>query len=317
MDILQSMRVFVRVVEAGSFTAAAQSMNSTTGVMSRAISDLEAHLRTRLMHRSTRRLALTTVGEVYLTRCRQILFDVDKAEEEAGLAHERPAGTLRMNSYASIGSQYVLPAIAEYQEKYPDVRVDLTLSQQMPDLFDGNADVALVTAPSLPDSDLVSQLLGSTFSIVCASPAYLRANGVPQEPADLAKHKCPILKIPGFPPNEWLLEGPAGSTLVEVTGPIKVNIAESLIVAIRAGMGIGRLPVYSVADNLRDGTVVRVLPEYTSQQINIYALYPSRHYVDAKTKTWVEYLREYIPRALAHDEASLKAVGSESDAPIV
>lgn len=305
MDVLHGMRVFVRVVDTGSFTGAAQSMNSTASVVSRCISSLETHLRTRLMQRSTRKLTLTTVGEAYLARCRQILADVQLAEEEASLARQRPSGLLRMLSFTSIGERYVLPAIAGYQETYPEVTVDLTLSQQMPNLIESQADVALITAPSLPDSDLISHLLASTFSILCASPAYLDANGIPQRPEDLARHRCPMLKVPGFAASEWLLEGPAGPARVEVSGPLQVNVAESMLVAIRSGMGIGRLPLYSVADSLRDGSVVRVLPDYTSQQINIYAVYPSRHFVDAKTRTWLEYLRRYIPAVVARDEAWL------------
>lgn len=152
MDTLQNMRVFVRVVEAGSFTAAAQSLNTTTGAMSRAVSELEAHLRTRLLNRSTRRLALTTAGETYLKRCQQILADIDNAEEEASGAHERPSGVLRMHSFASIGQHYVLPAISRYRALYPEVAVELTLSQQLPDLFEGSADVAVVGASTLPNS---------------------------------------------------------------------------------------------------------------------------------------------------------------------
>ncbi|MGF6414763.1 DNA-binding transcriptional LysR family regulator [Paraburkholderia sp. MM5482-R2] len=215
MDTLQNMRVFVRVVEAGSFTAAAQSLNSTTGAMSRAVSELEAHLRTRLLNRSTRRLALTTAGERYLKRSQQILADVDVAEEEASCAHERPTGALRMHSFASIGQHYVLPAISRYRELYPDVTVELTLSQRMPDLFEGSADVAVIGASTLPNSDLVSFPLGTTFSILCASPAYVRAHGALQEPADLAHHECLILHTPAFPPHEWTLDGPNGSELME------------------------------------------------------------------------------------------------------
>jgi len=192
MDTLQNMRVFVRVVEAGSFTAAAQSLNSTTGAMSRAVSELEAHLRTRLMNRSTRRLALTTAGERYLARCRQILADVDTAEEEASCAHERPIGALRMHSYASIGQHYVLPAISRYRALYPEVTVELTLSQRMPDLFEGSADVSVVTASSLPNSDLVSLLLGATFNILCASPAYLRAHAAPKQPRRQRPKRQPL-----------------------------------------------------------------------------------------------------------------------------
>ena len=308
MDTLQNMRVFVRVVEAGSFTAAAHSLNSTTGAMSRAISELEAHLRTRLLNRSTRRLALTTAGERYLKRSLQILADVDTAEEEASCAHERPSGALRMHSFASIGQHYVLPAISRYRALYPEVTVELTLSQRMPDLFEGSSDVAVVGASSLPNSDLVSLLLGSTFSILCASPAYVRARGTPKEPRDLAHHECLILHTPAFPPHEWVLDGPNGSETMEINGPVQVNIAESLIVAIREGMGIGMVPLYAAIAGLRDGTLVRVLPQHTLQKMNIYALYPSRKFIDAKTRTWVEFLRAHLPKVIARDEALLAEV---------
>ncbi|MEM5345731.1 LysR family transcriptional regulator [Paraburkholderia azotifigens] len=311
MDTLQNMRVFVRVVEAGSFTGAAQSLNTTTGAMSRAVSELEAHLRTRLLNRSTRRLALTTAGERYLKRCQQILADVDNAEEEASGAHERPAGVLRMHSFASIGQHYVLPAISRYRALYPEVAVELTLSQQLPDLFEGSADVAVVGASTLPDSDLVSLLLGTTFSILCASPAYIHAHDAPKTPADLLHHDCLLLKTPAFPTSEWTLEGPNGNEVLNVNGPVQVNIAESLIVAIREGIGIGMLPLYAAIDGLRTGSLVRVLPEYTLQKMNIYALYPSRKFIDAKTRTWVEFLRTHLPQVIARDVALLGEVGRQ------
>lgn len=313
MDTLQNMRVFTRVVEAGSFTAAAHSLNATTGAMSRAVSELEAHLRTRLMNRSTRRLALTSAGECYLQRCRQILADVDRAEEEASCAHERPVGALKMHSFASIGQHYVLPAVSTYRLLHPDVTVELTLSQRMPDLFEGSADVAIVTASSLPDSDLVSHQLGSTFSILCASPDYIRTHGAPREPSDLLRHECLTLQTPAFPTREWLLEGPRGNELVEVSGSVQVNIAESLVVAIREGMGVGLLPLYSAIAGLRDGTLVRVLPEYTLQKTHIYALYASRRFVDAKIRTWVEFLRVQLPRVIARDHAALAQLPADED----
>jgi DNA-binding transcriptional LysR family regulator len=312
MDTLQNMRVFARVVEAGSFTAAAQSFNSTTGAMSRAVSELEAHLRTRLLNRSTRRLALTTAGERYLARCQQILADIDNAEEEASCAHERPTGVLRMYSFASIGQHYVLPAISRYRALYPEVTVELTMSQRMPDLFEGSSDVAVIGASSLPNSELVSVLLGSTFSILCASPAYLRARGTPQQPHDLLNHDCLILQTPAFPTNEWLLEGPSGDELMNVSGPVQVNIAESLVVAIREGMGIGILPLYAAINGLRDGSMVRVLPEHTLQKMNIFALYPSRKFVDAKTRTWVEFLRTHMPQVIARDEGLLAEISDRT-----
>lgn len=146
MDTLQNMRVFVRVVEAGSFTAAAQHLNTTTAYASRAVSDLEAHLRTRLLNRTTRRIALTEAGERYLQRCEQILAYVDQAEAEASDAHARPAGRLKVHSMTSFGQHYVVPMISRYQERHPSVQVDLTLAQRMPDLLDEGYDVSLVLA---------------------------------------------------------------------------------------------------------------------------------------------------------------------------
>ncbi len=308
------MRVFTRVVETGSFTAAAQSLNSTTGAMSRAVSELEARLRTRLMNRSTRRLALTSAGENYLRRCRQILADVDRAEEEASCAHERPAGVLRMHSFASVGHHYVLPTLTRYHAQYPEVSIELSLSQRMPDLFDGTSDMAVVTASSLPDSELVSHLLGSTFSILCASPDYVRRHGAPARPQELAAHACLTLRTPAFPTHEWVLEGPDGVEQIHVSGPVQTNTAESLALAIRDGVGIGMLPLYAAIDALSDGTLVRVLPEHILQKMNVYALYPSRRYIDAKVRTWVELLRAQVPAMIERDVDTLNAIGRASQA---
>jgi len=305
MNILQNMRMFARVVESGSFTAAAQSVNASTGAMSRAVSELEKHLRARLLNRSTRRFALTPTGQKYFRDCQKILADIDRAEEEASGAHKHPTGTLRMFSFASIGQHYVLPAIAKYRAQYPEVVVELTLSQSMPDFFAGVSDVAVVAAPSLPDSELISHLLGSTFSILCTSPEYASSRGTPKNPADLIHHECLTLNTPAVPTNEWLLEGAYGSKLIQVRSLLQVNVAESLVVAIREGMGIGMLPLHAAVEGLRDGTLIRVLPDYTLLNLNIYALYPSRQFVDAKTRTWVDFLRLHVPETIARDRATL------------
>ncbi|MDR5826203.1 LysR family transcriptional regulator [Caballeronia sp. LZ043] len=308
MDTLQSMRIFVRIVEAGTFTAAARSLMTSPGVLSRAMSDLEGHLRTRLLNRTTRRLVLTTAGEQYLKRCWQILADINDAEEEASGAREHPAGVLRMHSFASIGQQYVLPAISKYRALYPDVTVELVLSQRKTELFDGNSDVSIVTGAALPDSELVSHKLGATCSILCASPGYIQTHGAPRLPSDLANHDCLILTTPTAPTHEWVLEGPDGNVEMRVNGPVQVNIAESLAVAIREGSGIGMLPVYAAVEGLRNGSLVRVLPQYILHKSNVYALYPSRRYVDAKTKTWVDFFRAHLPSFIARDMALLETL---------
>ncbi|MEM5312518.1 LysR family transcriptional regulator [Paraburkholderia sp. JHI869] len=315
METLQNMRAFVRIIEVGSFTAAAESMNTTTGVMSRAITELEARLRTRLMNRSTRRLALTSAGESYLRRCRQILADIDHAEEEASSAHKRPAGVLRIRSLPSVGHHYVLPALTCYHTQYPNVSIELSLSQQMPDLFDGTSDMAVVAAWLLPDSDLVSHFLGSTFSILCASPDYVKRHSEPVCPRDLVAHACLTLRTPAFPTHEWVLEGPSGVDRIHVLGPVQTNTAESLALAIRDGIGIGILPVYSALDALRDGTLVRVLPDHILQRMNVYALHPSRKFIDAKVRTWVEMLRARVPEMISRDVEALNSIARAPQAP--
>ncbi|WP_322029644.1 LysR family transcriptional regulator [Paraburkholderia sp. J76] len=307
MDTLQNMRVFVRVVEAGSFTGAAQYLNTTTAYASRAVSDLEAHLRTRLLNRTTRRIALTEAGERYLQRCEQILAYVDQAEAEAGDAHARPAGKLKVHAMTSFGQHYVVPAVGQYQLLYPDVHVELTLAQRMPDLLDEGYDVALVLATDLPDSGFVSQRIASAFSIACASPAYLEKRGVPQTPADLANHTCLQLVTPVFPSAQWQFTGPEGACSIEL-GPatFQVNVAEAMAVAVREGMGVGLLPIYSAISGLRSGELQWILPEYKSQEMNVFAVYPSRQYLDAKIRTWVELLRESLPSTLARDQNELR-----------
>lgn len=302
------MRAFLRVVESGSFTAAAQSLNTSTGVVSRAVSELEARLQIRLLNRSTRRLSVTDAGQRYMTRCRQILEDIDRAEAEATNAHDRPVGVLRMHSYASIGQHYVLPAISRYRKQYPEVSVELTLLQRSPDLFEGSSDVAIVAAPSLPDSDLVSHHIGTTFNVLCASPQYIEANSMPQVPADLLHHSCLILHTPAFPTHVWTLEGPEGKKVLEVSGPVQTNIAESLLVAAREDMGVATVPIYAAVQGLKDGSLVRVLPDYILQRMNIYAIYASRRYIDAKIRTWIEFLRSSLPDAMAKDEKTLREI---------
>lgn len=163
MDTLQNMRAFSCVAEAGSFTAAAVQLDTTTANVSRAVSNLEAHLQTRLLNRTTRRIALTEAGKRYLLRCEQILAYVEEAEAEASDAHARPAGQLKVHTMTGIGQHFVIDAIARYRRTHPDVTFDLTLANRVPDLLDEGYDVSIVLASELPDSGFVSQRLGITY----------------------------------------------------------------------------------------------------------------------------------------------------------
>lgn len=306
MDTLFNMRAFVCVAETGSFTAAAARLDLTTSYVSRAVASLETHLRARLLHRTTRRIALTEAGQRYLQRCQQILGYIEEAEAEAGDAHARPAGNLKLHAMTGIGHHYLIQAAAEYHEKYPEVSFDLTLANRTTDILDEGYDVSVVTARELPDSGFISKRLGETHSVLCAAPAYLEKHGTPQRPAELAAHQCLRLVYPVMSLDKWLLDGPAGEELVSVErSHFQVNTVDAMTVALRAGMGIGALPVYSALESLENGSLVRVLPGHTLYPLGVFALYPSRQYLDAKIRTWVEFLRDCMPARLAADQRRL------------
>ena len=190
MDIFQAMRVFVRVVETGSFTAAAQALGYSTAQTSRLLSELESSLQARLLQRSTRRLALTEVGARYLERCRMILGEIEDANAEAAGAHLIPRGHLRVQSTTGLGIQLLAPLVARYTELYPQVHVDLTLSQRQPDLLEEGHDLVITLSAHLPDSELIGQPLGSIFSVISAAPSYLKGRDIPTVPDDLHQHRC-------------------------------------------------------------------------------------------------------------------------------
>lgn len=309
MDTLFNMRAFVCVAETGSFTAAAQRLSLTTSYISRAVATLETHLRTRLLHRTTRRIALTEAGQRYLLRCEQILGYIDEAEAEAGEANAHPVGVLKVHAMTGIGQHYLIKAIAGYTEKYPDVSFDLTLANRNTDLLDEGYDISVVIAGELPDSGFISKQLGSTYSVLCASPAYLARHGVPRLPGELNAHHCLRLVNNVMGLDKWLFDGPDGQEQVQIKqSPFQVNTADAMTEAIKAGLGIGALPLYSAVGGLGDGSLVRVLPNHSLFPLGIYALYPSRQFLDAKTRTWVEFVRDFLPARLRADEEAVAAI---------
>lgn len=305
MDMLRKMRVLTKVVQTGSFTAAASALDITPGVTSRAIAELEAHLRTRLLHRTTRSVALTEAGERYFKRAERIIAELEAAEAEATCALTQPEGTLRVSSNIGLARHLVLPTVTQYRSMNPRVMIELMADQTTPDLFEGHRDVAVIAARTLPDSRLVARKLGTTFSILCASVDYLRAKGAPTTPEELRIHDCVLLRTSAYPDGRWQFRSASNQSTISVTGPIKTNEEETLCGAIASGMGIGALPLYAAVDKIRTGAFIQILPGYRVQEVDIYALYASRVYVDAKIKTWVDYLAGEVPRILARNERAL------------
>lgn len=298
MDLLHAMRVFVRVADAGSFTAAALQSDTSTAQVSRLVSELENHLQARLLQRTTRRLSLTEAGQRFLEQSRAILDQVELARVEASGAHLVPRGRLRVHSTIGLGIQLLASLAGRYDEIYPDVYLDLILSQRQPDLLEDNLDVIITLSRELPDSELIAQRLGTVFHVVCASPSYIEQHGAPKVPADLERHRCLRLADPVFA-DSWSFIGDGIEQTIQPSETFKVNVAEAMSSAAEAGMGVCLLPDYVAVPALQRGTLVRLLPQFRLQEKTIYALYPSRRFLDAKVKTWVEFLKAELPQAFA------------------
>ncbi|WP_448092974.1 LysR family transcriptional regulator [Pseudomonas lini] len=301
MDLLNNLRVFVRVVDSGSFTAAADALELSTAQVSRLVADLELHVQARLLQRTTRRLSLTEAGERFLLRSRQILEEMEEATAEARGAHLKPSGRLRVHSMHGLGV-LITPLIARYTELYPDVVFELTLSQRNPDPLEGGHDVVISIAHELADSQFVAQVIGQIYSVPCASPDYLQRHGVPDKPLALNDHRCLRMLDPLYS-DQWVFHDAQGEQRVSPAKTFQCNVAESMVKASEAGMGISLLPFYAATQSLSDSTLLRLLSAYRARERNVYALYPSRRFLDAKVRTWVDFLKAELPRLFAEHDA--------------
>lgn len=288
MDTLDSMRIFAAVAEAGSFVGAAARLELSPAAVSKAVAALEAHLATRLIQRTTRRMSLTEAGSAYLERASAILADIDSLEASVGALSAEPRGTLKINAPVSFGLRYLGPALAQFMRRYPRVTVDVTLGDRFVDLVDEGFDMALRITRKL-DTQLVARPLASSRIVVCAAPAYLARHGTPRHPRDLARHRI-LFYTYGI--GEWQLSGPGGTHAVRIDGAARANNGDLIEALAVAGEGICVSPMFIAADDLRAGRLVRILPRHEAPRVGIYAVYPHRQYLSAKVRAWVDFLVE-------------------------
>ncbi|MES2319891.1 MAG: LysR family transcriptional regulator [Pseudomonadota bacterium] len=295
MDLLASMKMYVAVVEGGSFAAAADKLDISRAMASKQIQKLEEHLGTRLLNRTTRRLSLTETGRVFYERSTQIIGDVEEAEQIAGQMTRRPQGVLRVTLPLSYGQHRLATIIGNYTLAYPQVQLDISLSDRKVDLIEEGFDLA-IRIGAMPQSDLIARKIGGVHSVVCASPAYLALHGTPDTPAALAQHACLGYTLSGTG-AEWRLEGPGGPLTVPISGPIRADNGDIIRLAALGGAGILFQPRFIVDDDLDAGRLVRILPEWESAQMGIYAVYPSRKHLSAKVRTFVDFLVDALAAA--------------------
>lgn len=292
MDTIGGMRIFSRVVEAGSFSAAGRQFGVAPSSVSRQINELEDDLSTRLFHRTTRKLSLTEAGQLYYQRVSKILIDVDEAKLALLEMGGAPSGILRITVAGSVARRHIVPAVTVFQQKFTAIKVVLSVTDRVVNLVEEGFDLAIRVDPSR-DANLVGRKIGSGRRIVCASPAYLKKAGTPQVPADLANHNCLTFRThPGS--NVWSFRLGKGTLNVRVSGSLFADDGESLVAAAMAGLGLILLPAWLVGVELGEGRLLEVLPEFQiiPKDTPLYALYPHQRHLPPKVRVFIDFLVE-------------------------
>jgi DNA-binding transcriptional LysR family regulator len=291
MDRLTSLTAFVRVVDSGGFSAAGRRLNMSTTMVSNHVQALEDRLGARLLHRTTRKVSLTEVGKAYYDRCTQILADLEQADDVAGALQSTPRGTLRIYTATHI-VPFLSPVVAGFLSSYPDVKVDLTMGERAIDLIDEGFDIAVRLTPP-PDSSLIVRSLATWRHVLCCSHDYLEKHGRPQQLSELSGHNC--VRHAMYPyADEWQFTDRKGAPAsVRVSGNLITNSGETLRMAALQGVGICLAAGFLVHDDLESGRLVRLLSEYRPVELSMNAVYPHRHHLSAKVRTFIDLLAQH------------------------
>jgi len=287
-NALHEMAVFAKVVTAGSLSAAARELGLSPSLISRRLAGLEARLGVRLVNRTTRSLRLTDEGASYHDTCARVLAEIDEADAAVSAGRVEPQGALKVAMPASFGHQHLAPLIPEFASRYPKVQMALSLSDRYVNVIEEGFDLAIRIA-HLEDSSLAARRLAPNRRVVCASPAYLERHGTPRTPQDLARHNC--LTANDFVAN-WDYKGPDGKPgSARVSGRYACDNWEVLREWALAGLGVALKSTWDVHRHLADGSLVSVCPGYTfDSDVAIYAVYPHRRFLPAKTRVFIEFL---------------------------
>ena len=287
---LNEVLVFVRVVDAGSFTGAAQKLEVRKSTISRKISSLEERIGVRLLHRTTRQLRLTEAGATLYERASRMLSELEEAEREVADTHATPRGTLRVTAPVDIGMLYIGPLVAQFMQAYPDVRLQLTLTSRLVDVVDEGYDVA-IRAGSMPDSSLVVRRLAHVHFLLVAAPSYLDASAPIKAPRDLEHHDFIVFDQAPFA-GPLTLRQDGQTVSVRPARKMRCNNFGPILDSLVAGNGIAQVPDFHCAPHLRSGALRQVLPQWSSGDGQVYAVYPSRRLVAAKVRSFLDFLSD-------------------------
>lgn len=281
-----SMRVFSAVAKQGSFSDAAKKLSISKAMASKHVQNLEYELGVRLFNRTTRSLNLTEVGLAYYDKVDSILSEIDETELAISQLNSQPKGKLKIMAQPSFGAFHLSRALSMYLKKYPEVTTELELTNRIPDLVEDGIDLAFHVG-ELNDSMFVARKIASVRRVVCASPDYLKLNGIPQSPADLLQHNCLI-----YSPRTTQIEWEFIDRKIKVSGDIQCNDGDALRIAAIRGCGIAQLPTYMVGLDIQAGRLNALLENYEPEKLPVYAIYNHRKYLSAKIQTFIDFIYE-------------------------
>ena len=288
MDSITDFTIFARIVADGSLSAAARGLSLSLPMVSKRLARLEDRLGVRLIHRTTRRLSLTDDGLAFHERCVRILAEIEEAEEAMARRGRNATGLLRVTTTASFGRRQLAPRLARFHALYPDIRVQLVVTDTVLDLVRDGIDVAIRQA-DLVDSSFMLRRLAPSRRVICAAPAYLERRGAPATPQDLRSHDCIMFGDPLV--AEWQFAGPDGETVViRPEGPLQTNDGEVAHAAALGGLGIVRKTLWDVADDIAAGRLVQLLPAFTMPSPPIQAVYPTGRHLAPKLRAFLDFL---------------------------
>ncbi|MDP1933819.1 MAG: LysR family transcriptional regulator [Nitrosomonas sp.] len=315
MDRFENMSAFVRVVEAGSISGAADRMDVAKSVVSRRLKELEAHLGVELFHRTTRQMNLTDSGRAFYQQSVRILADILEAEHATSQFHGALKGSLKVAVPLSFGLMHLGPAINAFLQAHPDIEFDLDFNDRQVDILAEGFDLAIRIA-SLPDSSLIARRLAPIQAVMCASPAYLERNGTPQSPQELIKHRCLVYNLISNFENWNMFDAEGRLIKTKITPYLKASNGEFLRDAAVDGLGIVLMPTFIVYKAIKSGSLIPLLTEYKLSQLAAYAIYPQTRHLSQRVRAFVDFLIKrfeglpYWDLCLQDDKHALRSADS-------
>ncbi len=299
MDQLAAMKAFSRVVEVGTFTRAAQMLGMPKPTLSKLVQGLEAHLRTKLLNRTTRRVTVTTDGAAYYERVVRILADVDELDGSMSLSQGSPKGRLRIDISASLAMLILIPTLPQFHARYPDIQIDLGVTDRPVDLVGENVD-CVVRAGAISDQSLIARRIAEFHFISCATPTYLARHGEPRHPAELERGHTVVGYFSSSTGKPFPLEFRRGEETQETGAPytVAVNDGNAYLAAGLAGLGIMRAPLFMLEEHLASGALVPVLREWTIDPVPLYVVYPPNRHLSSKLRVFVDWVAEVFSASL-------------------